>query len=88
MKKIKGENIVQVIYAHRKGRNRVNDQTRFELGVGYCLDDCGDPTGKIRIRTEQIESTVAPVVATLDLDVAKVFRAALDESIRIAESQS
>lgn len=84
MKKVKGEKIIHVIRAHRKGRNE-RDRTEFELGVGYCLDDDDNPTGEIRIRTEQIASGVAPVVATLDLNVAEELCTALIDSIGFAE---
>ena len=84
MKKVQGEKILRTVTAKRKGRNE-NDQTEFELGVGYVVDKNNRPTGYVRIRTEQISSGVAPVVATLDLKTAEQFCTSLIDAIGFAE---
>lgn len=86
MKEVKGEKIITVVRVHRKGRNET-DRTEFELGVGYCLNDDNNPTGQIRIRTEQIDSGVAPIVATLESDEAEEFCIGLIDSISIANCE-
>lgn len=84
MRKVKGEEIVKVVRARRKGR-REGEQTEFEFGVGYCVDENNQPTGEVRFRIEQIDSGVAPVVGTLDPNAAEEFCTGLIDSITIAD---
>lgn len=72
MRKVAGERILKVVTARRKGRGGHN-QTEFELGVGYLVDANGDPTGKVVIRTEQVDTGVPPIVAILDAGIADDF---------------
>lgn len=83
MKTVAGEKIITVVKANRKGRG-TNKQTAFEIGIGIVLDEQGNPTGKIRIRTEQIESGVAPVVGTIQLDKANTLCEGFIDSISLA----
>ena len=78
MKNIPREKLLEVIVARRKG-----NRTEFEIGVGYESDTSGCPTGRIRIRTEQIASGVAPVVASLSVEEATRLLAGLTEALNI-----
>lgn len=83
MKDVEGEVIVRTFKVKRKGRGG-HDQTEFELGIGYCVDGNGKPTGEVRLRTEQIDSGVAPLVATIENECAEGFCTALIDSIALA----
>ncbi|OFX13713.1 MAG: hypothetical protein A2Z18_08675 [Armatimonadetes bacterium RBG_16_58_9] len=80
MKNVKGERIIAEIIARRK-----RNGTKFLLGVGIVLTRDDKPNGQIRIRTEQIESGVPPIVATLSLNAAQEFCDGLQEAIKIAK---
>lgn len=80
MKKVRGEKIIAEVNARRKGR-RVGEQTPFCLGIGVVTDGAEELTGEIRIRTEQLDSGVAPIVGTMTLDEAETFCIGLVESI-------
>jgi hypothetical protein len=84
LKKLPDEVLVEVISAYRKTKG----QTKFELGVGYIIEKSGKPTGKIRIRTEQLSSGVAPVVGTLELEEARKLQKSLEKAINIAQSHT
>lgn len=84
MADVAGERIVKTVIARRKGR-RAGEQTEFELQVGYVVDEAGNPTGEVRIRTKQMDTGVAPVVGTLDLNSAEDFCTGFIDSIGFAE---
>lgn len=65
MKVVNREKLLQVITARRKGNH-----TEFEIGVGYETDDSGVATGRIRMRTEQLDSGNSPVVASVSAEEA------------------
>ena len=87
MKNVLGEDLTAIVRANRKG-NGGSRETQFELGIGYVTDFAGKPTGEIRIRTEQIETGVAPIVGTLKLDKAEEILRGLIEAIQIAKGCS
>lgn len=84
LKKVEGEVLTVVVMARRKTRG----QTPFELGIGYVANEVGRPNGEIRIRTEQIESDVAPVVGTLELEDADKLSLGLQKAISIAKAKA
>ena len=86
MKKVTDERILKIVSARRKGRWG-NNQTEFELGVGYSVTEDGKPTGKVVIRTEQVESGVPPVVAILDAGIADDLCLGLIDAIGFAKEE-
>ena len=81
MKVIKDEKLTGYVVANRKGGNH----TPFEIGAGYQIDDSGDPTGKVYVRTEQIASSNSPAVVTMDVKTAEEHVLALLEAIEEAK---
>lgn len=86
MRKPADERILKVVEARRKGR-RGKNQTEFELGVGYLVDDNGNPTGKVVIRTEQRASGVPPLVAVLRVGIADDLCCGLIDAIGFAKGE-
>ena len=76
MRTVYGEKLLQVITARRKG-----NKTLFEIGIGYETDVNGSATGRVRIRTEQIESGNSPVVASVPADEAMCLLAGLQSAL-------
>ena len=84
MKEISDERMLGIYKARRKGRHGA-DQTEFEIGVGYLVNTDEEPTGQVVIRTEQLDSGVAPIVAVLEISTADDFCTKLIDAIGMAE---
>lgn len=82
MKVVAGEKLLEIIVTRRKG-----NKTPFELGIGYETDSRGSATGRVRIRTEQIESGIAPLVASVSTDEACRLLTSLQDALDLIRKQ-
>lgn len=80
MNSVAGERLFSSVTATRKGSRGGNPKSEFEIGFGVVMEGSHD-TDMIRVRTQQSDSGVPPIVGAISITNAETLRDGLNEAI-------